>query len=563
MAKKAFAVRVEYDVNIEMRDGIRLTADVFRPEGPGVFPVLVQRVPYGRSRPRTRDGALDVLSAARSGYAVIVQDCRGRGGSGGDFVPFVNEAADGFDTVEWAASQEWSSGRVGMFGRSYGGLCQWLAASARPPSLAAISPMFSGANVARDWFAISGELEFGFALLWAIRSLAPETLARTAPVEPAEQRIYNAINRMLDEPEWHPTPDDLGTALARLPFTCDWLAGEFADDAEHLAISDVDHVPTLVVSGWYDIFMPGAIRTYRALARRQPGRHGLVVGPWAHGGICTGTYPEIAFGASAAADAVGLSERQLSFFDRTVRAQGEEQAQGVLAFAPSRREWVSLADWPDGQMCGWSLRAVPPSGTRGTLIPKLNEWTGVGQLLRLPFDESRPVPTIGGGTFLPGLDVSANSGPRDQRPLIARPDVVVFESEPLEHDLEFFGEGELSINAGVSDAGQRLVVRLADGSMDGRLLLVSEGAGRFATSSTYPARSAARIELAPFWWTFMSGSRLTLLISCTSHPRYSAGRDPLALQEVSGSVLLDLSSALLMLRLLDREPATTSRYEQT
>ena len=133
-------MQVLFDVAVPMRDGIALVADIQLPDGPGPFPALLQRVPYDRGAPSVRDGALDTVKAARHGYAVVTQDCRGRFGSAGDFTPFLAEADDGVDTVAWIRSQPWSDGRVGMFGASYMGYTQWLAAVARPPHLAAMLP---------------------------------------------------------------------------------------------------------------------------------------------------------------------------------------------------------------------------------------------------------------------------------------------------------------------------------------------------------------------------------------------------------------------------------------
>jgi uncharacterized protein len=558
MIQPTSAVRVDYNAMIEMRDGVRLAADIFRPAGPGVFPTLLQRVPYGRSRPRTRDGALDVLAAARAGYAVVVQDCRGRGDSAGEFIPFASEAEDGFDTIEWAANQSWSSGRIGMFGRSYGGICQWLAAAARPPSLAAICPMFSGADIASDWFTSGGDLEYGFILLWSINSLAPEILARATGVDAAERRAINEISQAMDESEWHIDPGTLRESLGHLPFVRNWLSGDFGRSSEGSLINDIDYIPSLIIGGWYDIFMPGTIRTFRALAQRKPERHQLIIGPWAHGGSCTGAYPEVTFGRSASADAVRLTERQLDFFNRTLRGQGASPAHRILAFALSQREWKSLSAWPDGRVARWALEPSSSAEAPGGLTEgSANAICRGGLNVHLHFDEANPVPTVGGGTFLPGMDVSANSGPRDQRKLADRRDVLIFESEPLQQALELFGGGELAVVAGADDIGQRLVVRVADRSPEGLLLLVSEGASRLAATSSAPQRSTAQIQLSSTWWTIPKGHRIALLVSCTSYPRYAASAEPLAVIPKAGSVVLDLSMATLTLRLsesADRPP---------
>src|ERR1700722_4581636 len=134
-------MQVLFDVAVPMRDDTALVADIQLPDGPGPFPALLQRVPQDRGAPAIRDGALDTVKAARHGYAVVTQDCRGRFGSAGEFTPFLAEADDGVDTVAWIRSQPWSDGRVGMFGRSYSAFVQWQGA-ARPP----VPPLRPGAG---------------------------------------------------------------------------------------------------------------------------------------------------------------------------------------------------------------------------------------------------------------------------------------------------------------------------------------------------------------------------------------------------------------------------------
>ena len=145
-----YSIRADFNVPITMRDGITTYADIFRPDAPGEqFPVLLTRTPYDKSSPQNRTGTLDVVRAAMSGYAAVVQDVRGRFTSEGEFYTFINEINDGYDSVEWLASQPWSTGKVGTFGISYVGATQWLAAKSLPPSLTAIAPRLHRSRLPR------------------------------------------------------------------------------------------------------------------------------------------------------------------------------------------------------------------------------------------------------------------------------------------------------------------------------------------------------------------------------------------------------------------------------
>ena len=149
--QEPYSVRFDPNIPLMLRDGTITYVDVFRPDASGRFPALLQRTPYDKSAPLCRSGMIDPVGAAMNGYAVVIQDVRGRYTSDGDFYAFVNEIDDGHDSVEWVASREWCTGKVGMYGPSYIGATQWLAAKSRPPSLTAIAPMVTGSDYHEGW----------------------------------------------------------------------------------------------------------------------------------------------------------------------------------------------------------------------------------------------------------------------------------------------------------------------------------------------------------------------------------------------------------------------------
>ena len=164
------SVKVETNLAAAMRDGTTLYADVYRPDGPGPFPTILQRTPYDKSASLASQ-MLDPIKAAKAGFALIIQDTRGRFTSGGEFYCFTDDINDGYDTVEWAASQPWSSGKVGMIGASYVGATQWLAATTRPPHLAAIAPNVTASNYHDGWTYQGGAFELGFNVSWTLLQL--------------------------------------------------------------------------------------------------------------------------------------------------------------------------------------------------------------------------------------------------------------------------------------------------------------------------------------------------------------------------------------------------------
>ena len=160
------SVTLDTDVAIPMRDGTVLRADIYRPAAPGPFPLLLQRTPYDKGALLTKSLILDVLRATLNGFAVVIQDCRGRFASEGNFYPFRDEGADGYDTVEWCASQLWCNGKVGMFGRSYPGATQWLAARETPPHLVAMAPDLTASQYYDGWTYQGGAFQHNFITAW-------------------------------------------------------------------------------------------------------------------------------------------------------------------------------------------------------------------------------------------------------------------------------------------------------------------------------------------------------------------------------------------------------------
>src|SRR5438105_8174932 len=181
-------ILIERNVPVPMRDGTRLYADVYRPARRAQRPVLLQRTAYDKGKGPLASNMLDPVRAVEGGHTVVIQDCRGRYASEGEFAPFVSEPDDGYDTVEWCAAQDWSNGRVGMYGMSYVGATQWLAAIAAPPHLQAIFPANTAADYHDGWVYQGGALYLSFAAAWVAQFLAVPQLDRLG-LKPEERRV--------------------------------------------------------------------------------------------------------------------------------------------------------------------------------------------------------------------------------------------------------------------------------------------------------------------------------------------------------------------------------------
>ena len=259
-AADSYEVTIERGVPVKMRDGVTLRADICRPKAEGKFPVLLTRTPYDKN------GAVDFcLKAVPRGYVVVAQDVRGRYASEGDWYPFKYESQDGYDTVEWAAALPYSNGKVGMFGGSYVGATQYLAAIAKPPHLAGICPSDTASNYHDGWTYQGGAFEQWFSESWTM-GLAENTFNRR--VESGGDAVGWTQTLPLSSYPVLETPS--ATRLA--PYFTDWLAHPDYDDYwKKWSIEDhyaQIQVPVFSMGAWYDIFLGGTLRNYAPLRTR-------------------------------------------------------------------------------------------------------------------------------------------------------------------------------------------------------------------------------------------------------------------------------------------------------
>ncbi len=272
-------VTVELDVPVEMRDGVTLRADVYRPVGEGPWPVLVARTPYGKTD-HDELQFLEPMLASRRGFIAVVQDVRGRYRSEGDFTPFVNEADDGADTIEWAARLPGSNGSVGMWGLSYLATSSGRPPPGSPPALRAIAPERTFRECEEGLAFRGGAHELGAVRAWAV-AMGFDVLARRHADD--EETMTKEILALVESADGIP-----GATYLELPTGVDPVIRRhdlpnLASPESMAAASVPPHqanvtVPSLHVAGWYDIFVQATIDNYVSAAQRTPAR--LVVGPW-------------------------------------------------------------------------------------------------------------------------------------------------------------------------------------------------------------------------------------------------------------------------------------------
>jgi uncharacterized protein len=472
-------VVAEHNTALPARDGTLLRADIYRPAGGGPFPALLVRTPYGEPAIRTSP----VLPALDAGFAVVLQYCRGTGTSDGEFTPFENEAADGADVIEWCARQDWCDGRVGMWGSSYVGMVQFAAAVQAPPALKCLLPIVTPADYYGGLAYRQGAFQLGQLLGWYTMKSAQTVGYRAAAGEDvsADRAALMAHTLGLAGAYRHLPARDMPAVSRILPAWQRWLDHERLDEywreLSYGARRDRITTPALHVAGWFDLFLGGTLDNYTTLRRTAASAHArrhqaLIVGPWTHSDQ-TGLAGELHFGGLASALAIGLEQLQVGFLRTYIDDQERERGSlRVKLFVMGDNVWRDEDDWPLARTL-WTRWYLHPGGTLSTAAPAPGAGTS-----RFTHDPADPVPTVGGPVLMPpgpDGDVSWLGGPRDQRGVEARPDVLSFTSDVLAEDLEVTGPLTVTLHAATSAADTDFTAKLVDVWPDGRAMGIADG----------------------------------------------------------------------------------------
>lgn len=563
MAVPAYRVILEGNVPAKMRDGTTLYADVWRPDAPGRFPVLITRTPYDKMNHfRQMAFGLNPIRAVNEGYVVIIQDTRGRFTSEGNFYPFMHEMSDGYDTVEWAAGLPYSNGEVGMYGASYGAITQWMATIQRPPHLKAIFPVWMGDGAYEGTLYSGGAFQLGLALYWAAVILAPGELLRRAAAGQNVISMIGALKRAIDSmPQAYDQLPLRGTHsfLGDLaPYYDDWLS--HPDDGEYWERWRVSrhasqiYVPACSVGGWFDLYSGTVPKIFNAMpghAGDEEARKGqkLIVGPWAHA-VSDDAIGDLYFGVSATLAALDITALHLRWFDCWLKGQdnGIRNEPSIKLFIMGDNAWRNEHEWPLART-EWTnfyfhsasnANSVAGGGRLSPALPAADEQPDV-----FHYDPHNPVPTAGGASLMPGVSTAANAGPKEQSRIESREDVLVYTTNPLERDVEVTGPITVTLFAATSATDTDWTAKLVDVYPDGRAYNLADGIiraryreGTDKGKLLEPGQSYEyRIDLQTTSNVFKSGHRIRVQVSSSNFPRFD--RNP-----NTGRVVADNSELL-------------------
>ena len=498
-------------VPVPMQDGIRLSANVFLPAETGRFPTILVRTPYNKGE--------DLLPNFRSflehGYAMVVEDARGRYESEGVFNPLGQEPKDGNDTLNWIARQPWSDGKIGMLGGSYLGIVQWKAALLNNPHLKAIAPVVSGSDDYRDrYYSTGGAFQLGHRLLWISENLrAPgfvpldfSRYVRTLPLRRADLIATGQRSDIFQKALNHPAYDAFWRSVST---------------REHI---DQIHVPVFSVGGWYDCFVESDLAAFSAL-RHNSNVHRIVIGPWPHN--MSVKFANVDFGRDSGAP---IRRLQIEWFDQWLKSKDTPIMSSPPAhiFVMGANRWTDEREWPPARARMTSFYFT----SRGAA----NTLDGGGSLAgrpprrsqpeRFEFDPANPVPTMGGANCCnPKLFAW---GPMDQRPVERRSDVLVFSTPPLREDLEVIGLVRVVLYAATSAPDTDFTAKLVDVFPDGDARNLTDGILRLRYRDSLEKPQLAvpgqvyelNIDAGVTGNVFLKGHRVRLEISSSNFPRF-------------------------------------------
>jgi len=513
-----YEVDMQLDVKVPMRDGVHLSTDIYSPTTSGPFPTVLMRTPYSNNIDTVIEKGRQL---AQNGYVCVIQDCRGRWDSEGDYYP-MREGPDGHDTQAWIGQQPWSNGKVGMAGGSYLGAVQWQSAPFRNPHLTCIAPRVICCDYYTGLVYPGGAFQLNVLLTWGMRTTARTAQSiefhnwteafHTLPVSEMDKQAGRDLGFWKDWIE-HPNYDDY------------WDATNDENRWEEIA------VPALNMGGWYDLYAPQTFTNFNGLRLHggtpEARQSKLIVGPWPHGLSTSTRTGDIDFGIESMVD---LDALELRWFDHWLKGidTGIVDEPPLRLFIMGINKWRDEHEWPLART-QWQKWYLHSKGNANSLI-------GDGHLSTNPpaqeapdhyvYDPNYPVQTLGGNTCCSPHIVP--QGPYDQRPAEMRGDVLCYTSAPLEADLEVTGPIKVVLYAATGAPDTDWTAKLVEVSPTGYAKNLCDGIIRARCRESFSEPTLLEpnrvyeyeIEVGVTGNVFQKDHRIRLDISSSNFPRF-------------------------------------------
>jgi uncharacterized protein len=499
------------------RDGCRLDATVWRPEGSARYPVLLMRQPYGRAIASTVVYAHPAWYAAH-GYVVAVQDVRGTGSSEGEFHLFAHEEQDGAEAVAWAASLDGSDGAVGMYGFSYQANTQYLALAGATPvqssALRALAPAMGGWDIRTDWAFENGTFRLGPNLGWGLQM---GFIKATHDGDRHAAHALRAAAQALPLQEANRTRPDVVRRFGHWTHYESWLthpsAGPFWDAIAPSArlAGHALNIPMLHIGGWYDQMLMGTLAAHDAISQAGHVDRALHVGPWTHQpwGRRVGA---VDFGRDAVSD---IDAVQIAWFDRHLKGRNDATAgrtTGLTLFDIGAHTWRRFSEWP--ALEPWTLFLGGDGRAASSCPGLLRAKAGAAGTDRIVHDPWRPAPVMGGHG-------SAPAGMQDRSAVDDRADVAVYDSAPLERPVLLCGRVSASLLLESDQPSFDIDAVLSMLAPDGRAWTLTQGHARIDPGAHGETTSRLTLPMRAVCVTIPAGHAVRLSLAGAAAPSYA------------------------------------------
>ncbi|MFT8953363.1 MAG: CocE/NonD family hydrolase [Gluconobacter sp.] len=539
------AVTKKIDVPARMRDGTVLRADVYTPKTAEKVPVLLMRTQYGKSAAQIQPARYQTPEwFASHCYVVVVQDIRGQGKSDGTFYEYRYDRNDGYDTVQWASTLPGADGQVAMYGSSYVGATQWLAATASPPALKAIVPSNTGDDYYDGWTYEDGAFRLAFIEPWMLDTIASSAAANRGDKKLSKSLYADGKNASVwmpytpygSFPPLHPDKPEVAPyfydAVAHSTRDSYWEAFQIRTHYDRVK------VPVLAFDGWYDSFLNGAVNNFNGM-RTEGGtpeareNQRLVIGPWEHigWGRPNGTISPRLKDIGAVANSP-VNELTVQFLDHVLKGQANGYSDGprVDYFTMGENRWHTAKSFPiEGtQYVTWYLGSAGRANSSmgdGSLSTRPVKKTATSD--QFNYDPANPVPSVGGHSCC-----SWTSGPQgqfDQSAIEQRPDILIYTSPVLENPVNVTGPITVDLFASTDAKDTDFTAKLVDVAPDGRAINLNNGIIRASYRDSLSNPTAIvpgqiyeyHIKVWPTSNLFKAGHKIRLEISSSDYPQFA------------------------------------------
>lgn len=508
---------VRYHVQVPLRDGVHVSADVYRPQEDGAYPTVFTHTPYNNNSDRTLEQA---WSYVRRGYAYVTTDARGRHDSEGRFFPYRDDGPDGSDVMDWIAEQAWSDGRIVTLGGSYTGKNQWLMARERNPHHTAIVSYVAGAHEFLDGARFNGVPKLDLRYTWIMGMDGRVNQARSG--------------WRWDRLMWELPLLTLDAAGGRdIPAWRQLMAHDSLDAFWRESGLEPDEyggfdIPSFSVTGWYEGQLKGMVQHHVNAVRtaENAADHVLIVGPWLHGVNRDRVVGERDAGPEAMIDLDGIRD---AWMDHRMLGGSRPDLPRFAYFVPALNQWRAAGAFPVPETrfteyfldSGGHANTLAGDGRLRTDAP------GSGTPDAYTYDPRNPVPSVSSRTS--GARGGLPQGSVDNRAVETREDVLVYTSEPLQAGTEVTGPVTAVIHFSTDVEDTDITVKLLDVYPDGRALNITEGVARAKYRSSYerpePLRAGEvyrlEVELFPTSNWFAPGHRIRVEVSSGDFPNFA------------------------------------------